>query len=150
MQGDDYDYAGRPAEVRDAVSGIALTGRIGKPLISFHGTLDVLLPISRTSDAYARMVRREGRGALHRYYRVEGGGRPRLGGRRSRRGGAGRPRSRQRRPRDQGDDGGEAAGATAPATAASGPRRRGPGRGRVRRHDVRHGDLPWDGARDRP
>ncbi|MER7548759.1 tannase/feruloyl esterase family alpha/beta hydrolase [Streptomyces anulatus] len=69
----DYDYAGRPAEVRDAVSGIALTGRIGKPLISFHGTLDVLLPISRTSDAYARMVRREGRGALHRYYRVEGG-----------------------------------------------------------------------------
>ncbi|MFI5920844.1 3-hydroxybutyrate oligomer hydrolase family protein [Streptomyces anulatus] len=69
----DYDYAGRPAEVRDAVAGIALTGRIGKPLISFHGTLDVLLPISRTSDAYARMVRREGRGALHRYYRVEGG-----------------------------------------------------------------------------
>ncbi|MEU3704310.1 3-hydroxybutyrate oligomer hydrolase family protein [Streptomyces anulatus] len=69
----DYDYAGRPAEVRDAVSGIALTGRIGKPLITFHGTLDVLLPISRTSDAYARMVRREGRGALHRYYRVEGG-----------------------------------------------------------------------------
>lgn len=69
----DYDYAGRPAEVRDAVSGIALTGRIGKPLISFHGALDVLLPISRTSDAYARMVRREGRGALHRYYRVEGG-----------------------------------------------------------------------------
>ncbi|WP_239148370.1 tannase/feruloyl esterase family alpha/beta hydrolase [Streptomyces anulatus] len=69
----DYAYAGRPAEVRDAVSGIALTGRIGKPLISFHGTLDVLLPISRTSDVYARMVRREGRGALHRYYRVEGG-----------------------------------------------------------------------------
>ncbi|WP_426499817.1 3-hydroxybutyrate oligomer hydrolase family protein [Streptomyces sp. D54] len=69
----DYDYAGRLAEVRDAVSGIALTGRIGKPLISFHGTLDVLLPISRSSDAYARMVRREGRGALHRYYRVEGG-----------------------------------------------------------------------------
>ncbi|MEU2577429.1 tannase/feruloyl esterase family alpha/beta hydrolase [Streptomyces anulatus] len=69
----DYDYAGRLAEVRDAVSEIALTGRIGKPLISFHGTLDVLLPISRSSDVYARMVRREGRGALHRYYRVEGG-----------------------------------------------------------------------------
>ncbi|MGW6290446.1 3-hydroxybutyrate oligomer hydrolase family protein [Streptomyces sp. NPDC055107] len=69
----DYAYGGRPAEVRDAVAGIALTGRIGKPLISFHGTLDVLLPISRTSDAYARLVRREGRGALHRYYRVEGG-----------------------------------------------------------------------------
>lgn len=69
----DYDYGSRPPAVRDAVGKIELTGRIGKPLISFHGTLDVLLPISRTSDTYARMVRQEGRGALHRYYRVEGG-----------------------------------------------------------------------------
>ncbi|MEV7952060.1 3-hydroxybutyrate oligomer hydrolase family protein [Streptomyces rubiginosohelvolus] len=69
----DYAYDRRPDEVRDAVAKIALTGRIGKPLISFHGTLDVLLPISRTSDTYARMVRQQGRGALHRYYRVEGG-----------------------------------------------------------------------------
>ncbi|MFI1780921.1 3-hydroxybutyrate oligomer hydrolase family protein [Streptomyces rubiginosohelvolus] len=69
----DYAYTERPDEVRDAVAKIALTGRIGKPLISFHGTLDVLLPISRTSDTYARMVRQQGRGALHRYYRVEGG-----------------------------------------------------------------------------
>ncbi|MFD8471127.1 3-hydroxybutyrate oligomer hydrolase family protein [Streptomyces globisporus] len=69
----DYAYAERPDEVRDAVAKIALTGRIGKPLISFHGTLDVLLPISRTSDTYARMVRQQGRGGLHRYYRVEGG-----------------------------------------------------------------------------
>ncbi|WP_257136639.1 3-hydroxybutyrate oligomer hydrolase family protein [Streptomyces sp. f150] len=69
----DYTYDRRPDEVHDAVAKIALTGRIGKPLISFHGTLDVLLPISRTSDTYARMVRQQGRGALHRYYRVEGG-----------------------------------------------------------------------------
>ncbi|MGO1023485.1 3-hydroxybutyrate oligomer hydrolase family protein [Streptomyces rubiginosohelvolus] len=69
----DYAYDRRPDEVRDAVAKIALTGRIEKPLISFHGTLDVLLPISRTSDTYARMVRQQGRGALHRYYRVEGG-----------------------------------------------------------------------------
>ncbi|WP_218023952.1 D-(-)-3-hydroxybutyrate oligomer hydrolase, partial [Streptomyces niveus] len=69
----DYDYDARPAAVRDAVEKIALTGRIGKPLITFHGTLDVLLPISKTSDTYAAMVRREGRGALHRYYRVGGG-----------------------------------------------------------------------------
>ncbi|NEE24709.1 tannase/feruloyl esterase family alpha/beta hydrolase, partial [Streptomyces sp. SID7982] len=66
----DYAYAERPDEVRDAVAKIALTGRIGKPLISLHGTLDVLLPISRTSDTY---VRQQGRGALHRHYRVEGG-----------------------------------------------------------------------------
>ncbi|TXL88409.1 3-hydroxybutyrate oligomer hydrolase family protein [Streptomyces sp. IB2014 016-6] len=69
----DYDYESRPGAVRDAIEKIELTGRIGKPLISFHGTLDVLLPISKTSDTYARMVRQEGRGALHRYYRVEGG-----------------------------------------------------------------------------
>ncbi|MBT2385327.1 3-hydroxybutyrate oligomer hydrolase family protein [Streptomyces sp. ISL-11] len=69
----DYDYALRPAEVRRAVERIALTGRIGKPLITIHGTLDVLLPIGQDSDVYARMVHRAGRGGLHRYYRVEAG-----------------------------------------------------------------------------
>lgn len=69
----DYDYPARPAEVRRAVAGIGLTGRIGKPLITLHGTLDVLLPISQDSDVYARMVRDSGRGGLHRYYRIEGG-----------------------------------------------------------------------------
>ncbi|WP_443333178.1 3-hydroxybutyrate oligomer hydrolase family protein [Streptomyces sp. CB03234] len=69
----DYDYGARPEEVRQAVDRIALTGRIGKPLITVHGTLDVLLPISQASDVYARMVREAGRGGLHRYYRIEGG-----------------------------------------------------------------------------
>ncbi|MFE6196179.1 tannase/feruloyl esterase family alpha/beta hydrolase [Streptomyces sp. NPDC057838] len=68
----DYDYASRPEAAR-AVAGIALTGRIGKPLITLHGTLDVLLPIGKDSDVYARMVREAGRGPLHRYYRIEGG-----------------------------------------------------------------------------
>ncbi|MFG3497316.1 tannase/feruloyl esterase family alpha/beta hydrolase [Streptomyces sp. NPDC047928] len=68
-----YDYAARPAEVHEAVARIGLTGRIGKPLITLHGTLDVLLPIGRDSDVYARMVRDAGRGALHRYYRIEDG-----------------------------------------------------------------------------
>ncbi|MBT2482060.1 3-hydroxybutyrate oligomer hydrolase family protein [Streptomyces sp. ISL-94] len=69
----DYAYAARPADVRQAVAKIALTGRIDKPLITLHGTLDVLLPISQDSDVYAEMVRRAGRGALLRYYRIEGG-----------------------------------------------------------------------------
>ncbi|MFE1377616.1 tannase/feruloyl esterase family alpha/beta hydrolase [Streptomyces sp. NPDC058740] len=69
----DYDYPARPDEVRQAVARIGLTGRIGKPLITLHGTLDALLPISRDSDVYARMVRESGRGFLHRYYRIEGG-----------------------------------------------------------------------------
>ncbi|MEV0094038.1 tannase/feruloyl esterase family alpha/beta hydrolase [Streptomyces sp. NPDC050738] len=69
----DYDYAARPAAVHRAVDRIALTGRIGKPLITLQGTLDMLLPISKDSDVYARMVRQAGRGALLRYYRIEDG-----------------------------------------------------------------------------
>ncbi|PTH85567.1 tannase/feruloyl esterase family alpha/beta hydrolase [Streptomyces sp. A244] len=69
----DYDRAARPDEVRKAMKKIALTGRIGKPLITLHGTLDVLLPIAQDSDVYARMVRQAGRDRLHRYYRIEGG-----------------------------------------------------------------------------
>ncbi|MEV4231508.1 3-hydroxybutyrate oligomer hydrolase family protein [Streptomyces bobili] len=69
----DYDYPARPAEVSAAVERVALTGRIGKPLITIHGTLDVLLPIGRDSDVYARMVREAGRGGLFRYYRVQDG-----------------------------------------------------------------------------
>ncbi|MGW5431263.1 3-hydroxybutyrate oligomer hydrolase family protein [Streptomyces sp. NPDC004059] len=69
----DYDYAARPAAVHRAVDRIALTGRIGKPLITLQGTLDVLLPISQDSDVYARMVHAAGRGALLRYYRIEDG-----------------------------------------------------------------------------
>ena len=69
----DYDYASRPDEVHRAVAKIGLTGRIGKPLITLHGTRDTLLPISKDSDVYARMVRDAGRGDLFRYYRVEDG-----------------------------------------------------------------------------
>ncbi|GAA1516277.1 tannase/feruloyl esterase family alpha/beta hydrolase [Sphaerisporangium rubeum] len=69
----DYDYAARPAAVRQAVRRIELTGRIGRPLITLHGTLDTLLPIGEDSDVYAGLIRKQGRAALHRYYRVEGG-----------------------------------------------------------------------------
>ncbi|MFH8727669.1 tannase/feruloyl esterase family alpha/beta hydrolase [Streptomyces termitum] len=68
-----YDYAARPASVRRAVERVALTGRIGKPLITLHGDLDTLLPIATDSDVYARMVDGRGRGGLHRYYTVAGG-----------------------------------------------------------------------------
>lgn len=69
----DYDYLARPRSVQRAVDRIALTGRIGKPLITVHGTLDVLLPVGESSDVYARMVRDAGRDGLFRYYRIEGG-----------------------------------------------------------------------------
>ncbi|MFC9392802.1 tannase/feruloyl esterase family alpha/beta hydrolase [Streptomyces sp. NPDC057027] len=68
-----YDYASRPASVHRAVAKVALTGRIGKPLITLHGDLDTLLPISTDSDVYDRMIDARGRGVLHRYYTVQDG-----------------------------------------------------------------------------
>lgn len=68
-----YDYASRPASVHRAVARVALTGRIGRPLITLHGDLDALLPKAADSDVYARMVAASGRGALHRYYTIQGG-----------------------------------------------------------------------------
>jgi hypothetical protein len=69
----DYDYAARPAAVREAVAKVANTGKIGKPLLTLHGTLDTLLPIRVDSDVYARKVDAAGAGALHRYYVIEAG-----------------------------------------------------------------------------
>ncbi|MFJ4872055.1 tannase/feruloyl esterase family alpha/beta hydrolase [Streptomyces sp. NPDC088757] len=68
-----YDYASRPASVHRAVAGVALTGRIGRPLITLHGDLDALLPVATDSDVYARMIDDRGRDRLHRYYTVRGG-----------------------------------------------------------------------------
>jgi tannase/feruloyl esterase/3HB-oligomer hydrolase 3HBOH len=69
----DYDYESRPREVERAVRRIALTGRIGKPLITLQGTLDTLLPTTRSGDVYRQMVRAEGRANLQRYHRIENG-----------------------------------------------------------------------------
>jgi len=69
----DYDYGARPQSVKDAVARIALSGRIGKPMITLHGTLDTLLPIATNSDPYAALIRSAGRRHLHRYYVVEDG-----------------------------------------------------------------------------
>ncbi|MCI3275084.1 tannase/feruloyl esterase family alpha/beta hydrolase [Streptomyces cylindrosporus] len=68
-----YDYASRPAAVHRAVARVALTGRVGRPLITLHGDLDTLLPEAADSDVYARMVDAGGRAALHRYYTIQGG-----------------------------------------------------------------------------
>ncbi|MGW6910787.1 tannase/feruloyl esterase family alpha/beta hydrolase [Streptomyces sp. NPDC054940] len=68
-----YDYESRPASVHRAVSRVALTGRIGRPLITLHGDLDALLPKAVDSDVYARLVDASGRGPLHRYFTIAGG-----------------------------------------------------------------------------
>jgi hypothetical protein len=69
----DYAYFARPQAVRDAVSRVSLSGRIGKPMLTLHGTLDALLPIKVQSDHYVKMVKDAGRSHLHRYYVIEGG-----------------------------------------------------------------------------
>ncbi len=69
----DYEYADRPAAVHRAMARASLTGRIGRPLITVHGTLDSLLPIAVDSDVYAGMVDNAGRTGKYRYYRITGG-----------------------------------------------------------------------------
>ena len=69
----DYDYASRPQAVKDAIARVSLTGNIGKPTITLHGTLDTLLPIATDSDIYAAMIGEAGRADLHRYYVIEAG-----------------------------------------------------------------------------
>ena len=69
----DYHYASRPRAVKDAVAKVALTGRIGKPMLTLHGTLDALLPPATDSDVYTRLIRQAGRGWQHRYYWIEDG-----------------------------------------------------------------------------
>ncbi|WP_251056506.1 D-(-)-3-hydroxybutyrate oligomer hydrolase [Streptomyces sp. ISL-94] len=63
----------RRASSRTAATPLSLTGRIGRPLITLQGTLDTLLPISKSGDVYAKMVGDAGRGDLHRYYRITDG-----------------------------------------------------------------------------
>ncbi len=69
----DYDYASRPASVKAALGSVAVTGRIGRPMLTLHGDLDALLPIRTDSDVYTAKVRAAGKGAMHRYYVVEDG-----------------------------------------------------------------------------
>jgi hypothetical protein len=70
-----YDswFADPTRPVHDALARISLTGAIKRPLLTLHGTLDSLLPISTDSDVYAQMIAERHRDRLHRYYRIEGG-----------------------------------------------------------------------------
>ena len=68
----DYDLAARPAEVRDTISRISLTGRIGKPLLTLQGTLDTAVT-PRDARIYNSMVEAQGRGSMARLYEIEGG-----------------------------------------------------------------------------
>ncbi len=68
----DYRYSQRPA-AHAAMRKVQLTGKLRRPMLTLHGTLDALLPIATDSDVYERMIERKGRSRLHRYYRIRGG-----------------------------------------------------------------------------
>jgi len=69
----NYRYKKRPENVKDRVGRVSLTGDIGKPMLTLHGTLDSLLPIRLHSDVYRQLIENQGRGDIHRYYKIEDG-----------------------------------------------------------------------------
>jgi hypothetical protein len=69
----NYQYKKRPERVREAVEKVALTGDIGKPMLTVTGTYDVLLPIRLHSNKYRALIESQGKGSKHRYYKIEKG-----------------------------------------------------------------------------
>ena len=69
----EYNYQKRPDRVKDAVGRVSNTGKIGKPLLTLHGTFDSLLPIDATSNVYRKLVENAGRSNDHRYYKIDKG-----------------------------------------------------------------------------
>ncbi len=52
---------------------VSLTGDIGKPLLTLHGTFEALLPIRSDSDVHRLLVKQAGHGSIHRYYEIDEG-----------------------------------------------------------------------------
>jgi hypothetical protein len=67
-----YDVSTRP-DVAEALRGLTLTGKLKRPMLSLHGDLDTLLPISLHGTRYAELVDEQRRSRLHRLYVVERG-----------------------------------------------------------------------------
>lgn len=69
----DYAYAARPESVQRTIGRFANSGRVRRPLITVHGTLDALLPLVSHARAYQAQVVAEGFGGNHRLYEVQNG-----------------------------------------------------------------------------
>jgi hypothetical protein len=69
----NYQYKKRPERVKEAVEKVSLTGDIGKPMLTLHGTYDVLLPMRLHSNRYRALIENQGKGNMHRYYKIENG-----------------------------------------------------------------------------
>ena len=69
----NYRYKKRPERVKEAVEKVSLNGDIGKPMLTVTGTYDNLLPIRLHSDRYRDLIENQGKGNMHRYYKIETG-----------------------------------------------------------------------------
>ena len=50
---------------------MCLTGDIGKPPLTLHGTFKALLPIRTDSDVHRLLVKQAGHGDIHRYHVID-------------------------------------------------------------------------------
>ena len=69
----EYRYGKRPERVKEAVEKVSLNGDIGKPMLTVTGTYDNLLPIRLHSNQYRSLIENQGKGGMHRYYKIENG-----------------------------------------------------------------------------
>jgi len=70
----DYDYAARKGDpkLRSLLSAVTLTGRLSRPLISIHGTMDATAAL-QGSRLYREDVIGRGLGPLYRLYEIQNG-----------------------------------------------------------------------------
>lgn len=69
----DYDFTTRPASVRREIRKFENSGRVTRPLISVHGTLDALIPLRGPARPSRAMIEAQGLGANYRLYEVQNG-----------------------------------------------------------------------------
>lgn len=69
----DYEARRKPFKLSSNVGKISTDGNIARPLLTIHGTMDALLPLTRHARPFRDAVVEAGKGGLHRLYEVQNG-----------------------------------------------------------------------------